>query len=60
MSTKLWISIVLLILGIIGILTLTDYWQLLAMVITGVGLILLIVSTIGRKSAPPPPAPDSY
>ncbi len=55
MSSKLWVSLVLIVLGLIGIFTLVDIWQLIAVVVLGVGLILLIMATVGAKKQAPPP-----
>ncbi|MFA4937475.1 MAG: hypothetical protein WC575_04305 [Patescibacteria group bacterium] len=55
MSTKLWVSIVLIALGLIGIFTLADYWQMIAVIIMVVGLIMLIMVTVGAKRGTPPP-----
>ncbi|MFH1111708.1 MAG: hypothetical protein V1712_01400 [Patescibacteria group bacterium] len=55
MSTKLWLAIILLVLGLVGILTLGDYWQLIAVLVTGVGLVILILATVAAKKTTPPP-----
>ena len=60
MKSKLIICGVMIILGLVGLFTLTSYLRLVALILISIGLILLIKFTFGRAPTAAQPQQPQY